>query len=125
MEAELAFMVSCFWLNTHFDRERNTMADNPYERFDTSKLILRDELAIDRTMLSNERTLLAYSRTALTLIIVGLTFFHFIETGFLRMIGIVFVPAGIFLGLYGGFRFIWMKRMIRCARTKTTEGQKQ
>lgn len=39
-------------------------------------LILRDHLAIDRTVLANERTLLAYGRTALTLLIVGFSFLH-------------------------------------------------
>jgi len=44
---------------------------NPYDRFRRDELILRDVLAIDRTILSNERTVLAYLRSALTLFIVG------------------------------------------------------
>ena len=92
------------------------MSENPYERFEKSDLILRDELAIDRTILSNERTLLAYVRASLTLVIVGLTFLHFIETGFLRIAGIIFIPLGIFTGLYGYHRFARMKRMIQSAR---------
>lgn len=39
-------------------------------------LILRNRLAIDRTVLANERTLLAYVRTALTLFLVGMSFIH-------------------------------------------------
>ena len=39
-------------------------------------LILRDRLAVDRTVLANERTLLAYIRTALTLLLLGLSFVH-------------------------------------------------
>jgi putative membrane protein len=38
--------------------------------------ILRDRLAIDRTVLANERTLLSYVRTALTLFLVGMSFIH-------------------------------------------------
>lgn len=39
------------------------MKDSPYSKFDTDDLILRDQLAIDRTLLANERTLLAYLRS--------------------------------------------------------------
>ena len=39
-------------------------------------LILRDRLAIRRTVLVNERTLLAYVRTALTLFLVGMSSIH-------------------------------------------------
>ena len=94
------------------------MAENPYEKFDKSELILRDELAIDRTTLANERTLLAYERTALTLIIAGLTFLHFIEAGSLRIVGLIAIPVGVATGLYGVIRFLRMKRMIKSSRGK-------
>lgn len=97
------------------------MSDNPYERFEKSDLILRDELAIDRTILANERTLLAYVRASLTLVIVGLTFLHFIEKGSLRIAGIIFIPLGILSGLYGYYRFMRMKRMIQSARRRPSE----
>jgi putative membrane protein len=57
------------------------MTENPYERFQREELILRDELAIDRTILANERTVLTYFCSALTLVIVGVTFLHFFEKG--------------------------------------------
>lgn len=94
------------------------MSDNPYERFNSSDLILRDELAIDRTILANERTFLAYCRTALTLLIAGLTLFHFIPSGYLRIIGIVFIPVGIIVGIYGLIRFVQMKKKIESIRKK-------
>ena len=47
------------------------MTSNPYETFQGSDLILRDELAIDRTVLANERTLLSYIRTGLAFGITG------------------------------------------------------
>ena len=47
------------------------MKKNPYEQFADSELILRDHLAIDRTVLANERTFLAYCRPALPLILTG------------------------------------------------------
>lgn len=48
----------------------------PYATTVKEQLILRDRLAIDRTILANERTLLAYVRTALTLFLVGMSFIH-------------------------------------------------
>lgn len=96
------------------------MTDNPYQKFEKCDLILRDHLAIDRTRLANERTLMAYTRTALTLIIVGLTFLHFIPSGFLLVAGIVFIPLGILVGLFGGFRFVRMKRKIAAATHSAT-----
>lgn len=42
-----------------------------YEDYDAGEMILRDELALDRTRLANERTLLAYARTAIMLFVTG------------------------------------------------------
>jgi putative membrane protein len=47
------------------------MTSNPYERFKSSDLILRDELAVDRTVLANERTLLSFIRTGLAFGVTG------------------------------------------------------
>ncbi|RPI78969.1 MAG: DUF202 domain-containing protein [Desulfobacteraceae bacterium] len=92
------------------------MTENPYERFQCKELILRDELAIDRTILANERTVLAYFRSALTLIIVGVTFLHFFEKGVLHYIGIVFVPFGLVVGVFGFIRYRKMDKAIRLVR---------
>lgn len=97
------------------------MADNPYQKFDKSQLILRDELAIDRTILANERTVLAYARTALALVIAGLTFIHFIQEGYLRAVGFSCIPLGILTGLYGCARFLRMRSLIRQAREQAGE----
>jgi putative membrane protein len=92
------------------------MTENPYERFQCEDLILRDELAIDRTILANERTILAYFRSALTLIIVGVTFLHFFENGVLHYFGIVFVPFGLAAGIFGYLRYRKMNKAIRLVR---------
>jgi putative membrane protein len=96
--------------------------DNPYVRFVDSERILRDELAIDRTVLANERTLLAYSRMSLTLVIAGLTFWNFASPGFLGSIGIILIPIGIATGIYGFIRFRHMQRIIRRIRDNPTQG---
>ncbi|NLF17679.1 MAG: DUF202 domain-containing protein [Lentisphaerae bacterium] len=92
------------------------MTQHPYERFRQDDLILRDELAIDRTLLANERTVLAYFRSALTLILAGVTFLHFIEAGLLRIIGYAFVPLGIAVAILGWARYRRMDAGIRIVR---------
>jgi len=92
------------------------MTQNPYERFQREKLILRDELAIDRTILANERTVLAYFRSALTLVIVGVTFLQFFETGILPYIAMVCVPFGLAVGIFGFIRYRKMHKSIGVVR---------
>ncbi len=91
---------------------------NPYEGFDEDDLILRDELAIDRTILANERTFLAYVRTALAFAIVGGTCLQFAEGDAHRVGGIVcFVVAAAIFGA-GGLRAVGTHRRISIVRTK-------
>jgi len=72
----------------------------PYTRFDPAELILRDELALDRTILANERTYLAYVRTAIALILAGVSFIHFSEALWFTLLGVASVPIGfLVLGL--------------------------
>jgi putative membrane protein len=101
------------------------MSENPYERFEAEELALRDELAIDRTMLANERTALAYFRSALTLIIVGLTFIHFFKTGFLLRVGIFLIPFGLCVGIFGFIRCRKMGRSIASIRRSLREKQQE
>lgn len=89
---------------------------NPYERFHGNDLILRDELAIDRTILANERTILAYLRGAISLILVGITFVHFFETGLLGYVGLACVPFGVVIGIFGCVRYRKMDKAIRDVR---------
>lgn len=94
------------------------MNEQLYTRFKNTDLILRDELAIDRTLLANENTLLAYLRSALTLVIAGVTFIHFFAQSWLLWLGLVFVPLGIALGIFGWWRFRRMQRSIEIIRNK-------
>jgi putative membrane protein len=90
---------------------------NPYDRFRGNDLILRDELAIDRTILANERTILAYLRGAISLILVGITFMHFFETGLLGYVGLACVPFGAGVGIFGYVRYRKMNKDIRNVRS--------
>lgn len=78
---------------------------NPYSRFKPDELFLRDELAIDRTLLANERTFLAYLRTALALVLAGVTFIHFASNSWLEILGYASVPIGIFVLVFSTIRY--------------------
>jgi putative membrane protein len=86
--------------------------DSPYSRFTDADLILRDELAIDRTSLANERTLLAYLRSAVSLVIAGMTIMHFSSVGWFWAVGLACLPLGVIVGVIGVARYVTMRRSI-------------
>ncbi|MFH0921823.1 MAG: DUF202 domain-containing protein [Fibrobacterota bacterium] len=96
------------------------MSDKAYSRFSNTELILRDELAIDRTLLANERTLMAYLRSSVSLLIAGVSIIHF-STGSLTywMIGVACVPVGLVSGLIGVARYLGMNKAISLVRMKS------
>jgi putative membrane protein len=89
------------------------MAEKPYTGFSQDELILRDHLAIARTVLANERTFLAYIRTALTFLIVGLSFLKFFTSAVTFYFGWIFVVFALFTLSAGFTRFKMMKGHIR------------
>ncbi len=91
----------------------------PYTRFEKEELILRDELAIDRTLLANERTLLAYLRSAVALVIAGVSIMHFSQDGWFRMVGVSCIPVGLIAGFVGITRYRNMNAAISRVRSKT------
>jgi putative membrane protein len=93
--------------------------DTPYHRFADDELILRDELAIDRTLLANERTLLAYMRGGVALFLAGVTFIHFSERGWYTVLGVVCLPAALAIVWLGWRRFRTMDRAIKVIRDRT------
>lgn len=95
------------------------MKTSPYLRFNGKDLILRDELAVDRTLLANERTLLAYLRSAVALVIAGVSIMHFVETGWFRIVGIACVPLGVMAGVIGVVRYRRMNKSIAFVRERT------
>lgn len=97
------------------------MAANTYERFGQSELILRDELAIDRTLLANERTFLAYLRSAVALLITGLSIIHFSDTLWFFILGLACVPGSVLVLLVGLSRFQKMKHSILIVRNRLSD----
>ncbi|MFH1478126.1 MAG: DUF202 domain-containing protein [Verrucomicrobiota bacterium] len=95
------------------------MHNSPYKKFDGNDLILRDELAIDRTILANERTLLAYLRSGVALLIAGVSIIHFAQGGWFWFMGIACLPIGIITGIVGTVRYRRMNRAIFLIRRQT------
>ena len=95
------------------------MNDTPYSRFDGNELILRDELAIDRTLLANERTLMAYLRSGVALLIAGVSIMHFSSEGWFWMVGLVCIPIGIITGVIGVARYRRMNTKITSLRNRS------
>ena len=94
------------------------MADgeNPYERFKAQDLMLRDELALDRTVLANERTFLSYIRMSVGFAVVGGTLLKFAETSAWSALGIVFLALGAATLWLGIWRTVKMQRRITSCR---------
>lgn len=89
---------------------------DPYARFAQQELVLRDELAIDRTLLANERTLLSYLRSGLALVIAGISIIHFVPRGWFMCVGIACIPLGVVTVLIGILRFRHMHAKISVTR---------
>lgn len=87
-----------------------------YDKFTKEELILRDHLAIDRTVLSNESTFLAYIRTSLAVIAAGGTLIHFFSENYIDLLGVLLVISGIFILLWGYIRFKRMDKEIKKIR---------
>ena len=89
------------------------MKINAYKNFSAKELILRDHLAIDRTILSNESTLLAYIRTSLAVIAAGATLVHFFIEFYIQCIGAILVILGIVILILGIRRYKMMDSSIK------------
>ena len=97
------------------------MPERPYERFTADECILRDHLAMDRTVLANERTLLAYLRTALAFFVAGVTFVKFFEEAGLRAVGWIMTPLGVVTFVVGAFRYHVIRKRLRLRATAGSE----
>lgn len=92
----------------------------PYSQFRGQKLTLNDYLAIDRTILANERTLLAYGRTALALAVVGGSLIKFFASVWLRLLGGLFLAAGVLVAVRGWHRYEQTKQLLAAALEQQT-----
>ncbi|NHK32802.1 MAG: DUF202 domain-containing protein [Asgard group archaeon] len=101
------------------------MDDKLYD-IDPEHLIIRDYLAADRTALANERTFLAYIRTALAFVAGGIGLLKIFEdTLALVIIGWLFIPIGLGILVFGTFRFIKIRKIIKKLRDSNVVKEKE
>jgi inner membrane protein YidH len=84
------------------------MSGHPYSAFsgdDKQEMILRDHLAVDRTIMANETSFLAYIRTALTLAVAGVTLLKLFGDVYTSIIGWVFLGLSALLFINGAIRY--------------------
>jgi putative membrane protein len=93
-----------------------TATDRPYERFSADDLILRDELALERTVLANERTLLSYVRTALAFAVTGAGIIKFLDGAMVGLLGGSIIGCAILVAGLGVHRYQSVARRIRISR---------
>ena len=82
------------------------MIDDPYAQYKREEMILRDWLALDRTVLANKRTFLAYGRTAIALFALGIAFVRLIHHEFFEISGFVLMALGIVVFIIGTREYI-------------------
>ncbi|MDP2624561.1 MAG: DUF202 domain-containing protein [Candidatus Peregrinibacteria bacterium] len=87
-----------------------------YKYFKKENLILRDYLAIDRTILSNESSLLSYFRTALALFVTGVSLIKFFDDIIIIIIGSLFIPVGFYTMMIGIWRYREINKNLRDLR---------
>lgn len=83
------------------------MSEDSYQPYiqDKEEMILRDYLAVDRTILANETSFMSYIRTSLTLIAAGATMIKFFDNLFMAILGWSFIAIGAWLAFYGLRRY--------------------
>ena len=98
------------------------MSEDPYIPYehDHERMILRDYLAVDRTIMTNETSFMSYVRTALTLIAAGATLLKFFDTdAFTQITGWVFIVVGGWLSIHGYIKFQKTDQILRKVKGET------
>lgn len=88
-----------------------------YEEF-CGEMILRDYLALDRTILANTRTMLAYARTSIGLLASGTGMVKLVTGGFIHITGYVFIAAAFPILIIGIVEYSKMKSTLAALQKK-------
>ena len=78
-----------------------------------NEMILRDYLALDRTVLANERTLLAYLRTFIGTFSAGIAMVKFLDIPLTNIIGYIFVAVSPLFIVFGAIRYVQVSRKLK------------
>ena len=95
--------------------------DDFYEDFLAQEFILRDYLAVERTILANESTFLSYVRTSITFVAGGVTLMQVADLESWKNIGIVAVSLGGLFFLFGCIQAVKMSKKIKRFMKKKKE----
>ena len=77
------------------------------------KMILRDFLALDRTVLANERTLLSYIRSFIGSFSAGIAMIKLFDSLLTNVLGYIFVIVSPFFVIIGVIRYIQISKRIK------------
>lgn len=78
-------------------------------------LILREKLALQRTILANQTTFLAFLRTSLYFLVAGLTINNIFELKHYSYIEVVFYAISLFLFIFGLSNYLIHRKRIQKA----------
>lgn len=84
-------------------------------------MILRDWLALDRTILANERTVLAWTRTGISVFLAGVTLIKYVDDDFFQVIGFCGVVLGILVTFFGIRRYVRLRKQLGKLYTSEVE----
>ena len=82
-----------------------------YKKF-CKGMILRDYLALDRTILANKRTLLAYIRTFIGFLASGIGMVELLAEKIINIIGYTFIIIAVPILIMGIIEYIFMKKAL-------------
>jgi putative membrane protein len=87
-------------------------------RFKKEDVILRDMLAMDRTILANERTVLAWLRTSMSMILGGISFIEFLDVLALFYVGWALIYSGLFVFVFGVGKYMKVRTQLHSMKHK-------
>jgi putative membrane protein len=76
-------------------------------------MILRDYLALDRTILANERTLLAYLRTFIGTFSAGIAMIKFLDIHLTNVIGYIFIVVSPLFIVFGVIKYVQVLKKLK------------
>lgn len=76
-------------------------------------LILRERLALQRTVMANQSTFLAFLRTAMYFLVAGVSLHHLIEVKSGQLIEYSFMMISAFLLIIGIVNYLYHRRKIK------------
>jgi len=72
-----------------------------YDTYFSTRLTVRDQLAIERTALANERTYLSYLRTMFGMVAIGVTLMELADSWFVKVAAVGLILAAVLVFVLG------------------------